>query len=691
MSPRDLGISMSFFSRRKGAGRESALGQTQGEPNGAEVSPDSVGAPEHSAAAPVDPLVSARIPAAAARGAPAKAVEGAAPALADGAVAEDGAPVGSEVGSTSASNARDGAPASTTGDARDGRDAPANSAAPSASSASDPLAPSGADEEGRKREAAGALRGAEASSGESDSESPQMRRRLKEAERERRRADKARRAVEAQIARETRRFARRARARLEARRAWGALRSAPKRLRGWAAAVWAWARLRRRELLRSLRILSAACAVLLALFLFVGLFLLDPSVDAPVANAKTVQKRIRPALKLPDPREAAQRAEIAHSALAYEGESRDLRRALLASGADALEADGFVSWLKAYAQASPSDAPREGTLKKDSLVYVEVNAMGELFSVDFVAAEDGEDNLFSFSKRDGAWRPDEGKRDTESVFMARKATVTSSFAGALAKNDAPLDIRESLRQIFKREVKLNDLKPGDEVALIYEAYTRNGEPVGTGPIVAARVDFVDKDGSPRTLKSYHYSKGREENFSYYDEQGITWIDGFEVKPLERLRVTSPFGMRLHPIRRSWRMHTGIDYAAPRGAPIRAVRDGTVAYAGRRGGYGIMVALDHDEGVTTYSAHMSAIAPLKIGQKVKAGDVIGLVGATGFATGPHLHFEVRINGIPVDPALNLAGSPFLGVEDADDFSKKVVEFEGALETLIRSPNDYAGGE
>ncbi len=428
-----------------------------------------------------------------------------------------------------------------------------------------------------------------------------------------------------------------------------------------------------------------------ALFLFVGLFLLDPSVDAPVANAKTVQKRIRPALKLPDPREAAQRAEIAHSALACADEDRDLRRALLASGADALEADGFVSWLKAYAQASPSDAPREGTLKKDSLVHVEVNAMGELFAVDFVAAEDGEDNLFSFAKRDGAWRPDEGKRDTESVFMARKATVTSSFAGALAKNDAPLDIRESLRQIFKREVKLNDLKPGDEVALIYEAYTRNGEPVGTGPIVAARVDFVDKDGSPRTLKSYHYSKGREENFSYYDEQGITWIDGFEVKPLERLRVTSPFGMRLHPIRRSWRMHTGIDYAAPRGAPIRAVRDGTVAYAGWRGGYGIMVALDHDEGVTTYSAHMSAIAPLKIGQKVKAGDVIGLVGATGFATGPHLHFEVRINGIPVDPALNLAGSPYLGVEDADDFSKTVVAFEGALETLIHSPNDYAGGE
>lgn len=681
---------MSFFSRRKGAGRESELGRTQGKPNGAEVSPDSVGLPEQSARASADPLAAAPTPVSASRAAPADA--------------EDGAPVGSEVGSTSAApDARDPAPASTAEDARDGRDASANCAAPStsptsptsptssAASAPDPLAQSGADEEGKGREAAGALRGAEASSGESDPENPQMRRRRKEAERERRRADKARRAAEAQIARETRRFARRARARLGARRALDALRAAPRRLRGWAAAVWAWARLRRRELLRALRILGAACAVLFALFLFVGLFLLDPSVDAPVANAKTVQKRIRPALKLPDPREAAQRAEIAHSALACADEDRDLRRALLASGADALEADGFVSWLKAYAQASPSDAPREGTLKKDSLVHVEVNAMGELFAVDFVAAEDGEDNLFSFAKRDGAWRPDEGKRDTESVFMARKATVTSSFAGALAKNDAPLDIRESLRQIFKREVKLNDLKPGDQVALIYEAYTRNGEPVGTGPIVAARVDFVDKDGSPRTLKSYHYSKGREENFSYYDEQGITWIDGFEVKPLERLRVTSPFGMRLHPIRRSWRMHTGIDYAAPRGAPIRAVRDGTVAYAGRRGGYGIMVALDHDEGVTTYSAHMSAIAPLKIGQKVKAGDVIGLVGATGFATGPHLHFEVRINGIPVDPALNLAGSPYLGVEDADDFSKTVVAFEGALETLIHSPNDYAGGE
>ena len=120
-------------------------------------------------------------------------------------------------------------------------------------------------------------------------------------------------------------------------------------------------------------------------------------------------------------------------------------------------------------------------------------------------------------------------------------------------------------------------------------------------------------------------------------------------PLELSRVSSSFGMRRHPIHRSWRAHTGVDYAAPTGTRVRAVGDGIVEFAGRQNGYGNLVILRHDARVSTYYAHLNGIGRgIRTGARVAQGDILGTVGQTGWATGPHLHYEFRVAGTARNP-------------------------------------------
>jgi murein DD-endopeptidase MepM/ murein hydrolase activator NlpD len=120
-----------------------------------------------------------------------------------------------------------------------------------------------------------------------------------------------------------------------------------------------------------------------------------------------------------------------------------------------------------------------------------------------------------------------------------------------------------------------------------------------------------------------------------------------ASPVPGARITSNFGSRYHPIFHEWRTHTGVDFGAGSGTPIRAAADGEVAFAGARGGYGNATILDHGGSLATLYAHQSAIL-VRPGQAVRRGQVIGRVGSTGYSTGPHLHFEVRVAGTPVDP-------------------------------------------
>ena len=131
-------------------------------------------------------------------------------------------------------------------------------------------------------------------------------------------------------------------------------------------------------------------------------------------------------------------------------------------------------------------------------------------------------------------------------------------------------------------------------------------------------------------------------------QGVTPSgSGVLASPIPGARITSNFGSRFHPIFHEWRTHTGVDFGAGTGTAIRAAADGEVAFAGSRGGYGYATIIDHGGSLATLYAHQSAIL-VRAGQAVKRGQVIGRVGSTGYSTGPHLHFEVRVAGTPVDP-------------------------------------------
>ena len=155
---------------------------------------------------------------------------------------------------------------------------------------------------------------------------------------------------------------------------------------------------------------------------------------------------------------------------------------------------------------------------------------------------------------------------------------------------------------------------------------------------------------------------RDRKGGYYNLDGQSLRRAYLASPMEFSRVTSGFKMRFHPILQTWRAHLGVDYGAPVGTPVRSVGDGVVAFAGSQGGFGNVVYIKHRNQHTTVYAHLSRIGVRK-GQSVGQGDQIGAVGATGWATGPHLHFEFRVNGQHQDPVAIAQQSESIPVSQA----------------------------
>jgi murein DD-endopeptidase MepM/ murein hydrolase activator NlpD len=178
----------------------------------------------------------------------------------------------------------------------------------------------------------------------------------------------------------------------------------------------------------------------------------------------------------------------------------------------------------------------------------------------------------------------------------------------------------------------------------YTEVLQDGHYMQDGPVLAAR--FINQ-GHEYLAVRYVGPSGAAD---YYSPQGRSLHKAFLRAPLEFTRVSSPFSlMRKHPILNTIRAHKGVDYAAPIGTPVRAASDGRVLFAGRRGGYGNLVELDHSRGITTVYGHLSRFsAGLHAGQHVTQGQVIAFVGMTGLATGPHLHYEYRVNGVFKNP-------------------------------------------
>ncbi|RON59982.1 peptidase M23 [Pseudomonas fluorescens] len=223
--------------------------------------------------------------------------------------------------------------------------------------------------------------------------------------------------------------------------------------------------------------------------------------------------------------------------------------------------------------------------------------------------------------------------------------INSSLSQSAARAGLSHSLTMDMASVFGYDVDFaQDIRQGDEFDVIYEQKVVNGKAVGTGPILSAR--FTNR-GKTYTAVRYTNKQG---NSSYYTADGNSMRKAFIRTPVDFARISSKFSMgRKHPILNKIRAHKGVDYAAPRGTPIKAAGDGKVLLAGRRGGYGNTVIIQHGNTYRTLYGHMQGFAKgVKTGGTVKQGQVIGYIGTTGLSTGPHLHYEFQVNGVHVDP-------------------------------------------
>ena len=226
-------------------------------------------------------------------------------------------------------------------------------------------------------------------------------------------------------------------------------------------------------------------------------------------------------------------------------------------------------------------------------------------------------------------------------------TVSTSLWAATDDARLPEAIASQLIEIFSGDIDFHrQLRRGDSFSIAFETLTADDQPISwndaTGRIVAA--EFVNNG---KSLQALWFQDGNNAKGGYFDPDGQSRRKAFLASPVEFSRVTSGFAMRLHPIFQDWRAHSGVDYGAPTGTAVRSVGDGVVESAGRQNGYGNVIQLLHSGGKSTLYAHLSQI-DVRPGQRVEQGQRIGAVGATGWATGPHLHFEFRVNGQIQDP-------------------------------------------
>jgi len=228
-------------------------------------------------------------------------------------------------------------------------------------------------------------------------------------------------------------------------------------------------------------------------------------------------------------------------------------------------------------------------------------------------------------------------------------TINSSMFAATDDARIPDAVATQLTEVFSTDVDFHrQLRKGDTFSVIYEALTADGEPITWGPAATGRVLAAEFVNNGRSYSAVWFQDAQGKG-AYYGLDGQSKKRAFLASPLEFSRVTSGFAMRMHPILNTWKQHNGVDYGAPSGTPIRAVGDGTVEYAGWQNGYGNVVEIRHSSQRSTVYAHMSRI-DIKRGAHVEQGQRIGAVGATGWATGPHLHFEVKVGGVQQDPML-----------------------------------------
>ncbi|AWD32686.1 Murein DD-endopeptidase MepM [Candidatus Kinetoplastibacterium sorsogonicusi] len=252
--------------------------------------------------------------------------------------------------------------------------------------------------------------------------------------------------------------------------------------------------------------------------------------------------------------------------------------------------------------------------------------------------------LYISNIKKGIYKAEEKTVPTDLQEKIAIGTIKSSFFRATDYSDVPDAVTMQMLDILNSRIDfIRDVRQGDQFRVIYEIYSHEGKYVGSGKVLALEIKNNNK-----TYNAIWFNS-KNNNGSYYDIEGINLRDSFLKSATKFSRISSPFGMRIHPVHKTWTGHRGVDYAAPYGTPIYATANGIVEFSGWQNGYGNVVIIKHPRNYSTVYAHQSHIEKgIKKGIKINQGKLIGYVGSTGTATGPHLHYELRIGNKPVNP-------------------------------------------
>jgi len=263
----------------------------------------------------------------------------------------------------------------------------------------------------------------------------------------------------------------------------------------------------------------------------------------------------------------------------------------------------------------------------------------------------------------------------------REGVIDSSLFEAAANADIPEDVIMDLVAIFGWDIDFSlDIRSGDRFGIVYEELYKDDVKIRNGRILSA--NFINKS---KTYRAVYYTDPSGSS-DYYAPDGKSMRKAFLRSPVKFSRISSRFSnKRWHPVLSKWRSHKGVDYAAARGTPIRASGDGKIIFVGRKGGYGRHVVIRHGGRYTTAYGHLHRYAKgTRSGKKVKQGQIIGYVGSSGLATGPHLHYEFRVNGVHRNPlTVKLPEAQPVNAAYLDNFKEQTQVYLSMLRLMERS--------
>lgn len=304
------------------------------------------------------------------------------------------------------------------------------------------------------------------------------------------------------------------------------------------------------------------------------------------------------------------------------------------------------------------------------------DAQGQLVQLQYL--KNLEETLQVDLQNDGSYTSRVLHSPLEARPVYRSGIIEDSLFVAASKHQVPEEIIMQLVSIFGWDIDFAlDIRRGDSFTVIYEDLFKDNQRVRSGKILAA--EFINQGQSIRAVR-YTNPDG---DANYFSPEGLSMRKAFLRSPVKFSRISSGFSKaRWHPVLGKWRSHKGVDYAASRGTPVRASGDGKVIHVGTKGGYGKTVILAHGGKYSTLYAHLSRYATnMYKGKKIKQGQVIGYVGKTGLATGPHLHYEFRVNGVHRNPlTVKLPAAEPVASHLKPDFNKQTEDLIAQLEVL-----------